>query len=132
MKEKIKKLRKLAYKASTLSHSPYSKAKVGSAVEMSDGSLFSGCNIENSSFGGTICAERVAIFKAISEGKKSIKRVYVYTVEGWPPCGLCRQVMSEFAHKDLEIIIGNKKGEEKTYSFNTLFPLAFTPDHLIK
>ena len=68
----------------------------------------------------------------LSEGKKSIKRVYVYTVEGWPPCGLCRQVMSEFAHKDLEIIIGNKKGEEKTYSFNTLFPLAFTPDHLIK
>jgi cytidine deaminase len=125
-------LRQDAIDASLKSHSPYSKAKVGSAIEMQDGSIYLGCNIENSSFGGTICAERVAIFKAVSEGKLQIKKVYVYTDPGWPPCGLCRQVMAEFAHPELEVTIGNKAGEEKTYSFKELFPLAFTPEHLKK
>lgn len=125
-------LRKIAKDASKKAHSPYSKAKVGSAIQMTSGNVYDGCNIENSSFGGTVCAERVAIWKAISEGEKSIDKVYVYTKDGWPPCGLCLQVMSEFAGKNLEIIIGNEKGEEKMHKFKELLPNAFTPENLKK
>lgn len=125
-------LRKKAFEAAQQSHSPYSLAKVGSAILTEDGTVYGGCNIENSSFGGTVCAERVAIWKAISEGHKRIKRVYVYTDAGWPPCGLCRQVMSEFASPDLEVVIGDKAGKEQTWKFKDLLPLAFTPEHLTK
>ena len=107
------------------------KAKVGSAIEMSDGSIYTGCNIENASYGGTICAERVAILKAVSDQKMKIAKVYVYTKDGWPPCGLCRQVMSEFAAKDMEVIMGDENGKEVTMKFTELLPLSFTPDHLI-
>lgn len=125
-------LRKKAFEAAQQSHSPYSLAKVGSAIVTEDGTVYGGCNIENSSFGGTVCAERVAIWKAVSEGHKRIKRVYVYTDAGWPPCGLCRQVMSEFATADLEVVIGDKAGKEQTWKFKDLLPLAFTPEHLTK
>ena len=125
-----KKLRDGASAAAQNSHSPYSRAKVGSCIETSDGKLWGGCNIENSSFGGTVCAERVAIWKAVSEGHTQLKKVYVYTDAGWPPCGLCRQVMSEFAAPDLEIIIGDKTGKEQVWKFTDLLPLAFTPEHL--
>lgn len=127
---KEQNLRQLAIDASDKSYSPYSKAKVGSAIIMEDGSVYSGCNVENSSFGGTVCAERVAIWKAISEGHTKIHKIYVYTIHGWPPCGICRQVMSEFAADDLEVIIGDKKGQESSYIFKELSPLSFTPDHL--
>ena len=102
-------LRKLAIEASKNAYSPYSKAMVGSALITSDGSIYSGCNVENASYGGTICAERVAILKAVSDKKMKLKKIYVYTKEGWPPCGMCRQVMSEFADKDLEIIKSSVK-----------------------
>ena len=125
-------LREMAKKAASHSYSPYSKAQVGSAIVTEDGETFSGCNIENSSFGGTICAERVAIFNAISKGHKKIAQVYVYTKDGWPPCGLCRQVMSEFASPNLEVIIGDQIKTLNTYSFKELLPLAFTTEHLIK
>ena len=125
-----KKLRDLAQEASTRSYSPYSKAKVGSAVETEDGHVYQGCNIENSSFGGTVCAERVAIWKAVSEGHKKLKKVYVYTVDGWPPCGMCRQVMTEFSSLDMEITFGDKAGNEKTKKLGELLTHAFTPDHL--
>lgn len=78
-----KTLREEARDASTLSHSPYSKAKVGAAIETEDGRIYKGCNIENSSFGGTVCAERVAIWKAVSEGHKKIKKIHVFTEDGW-------------------------------------------------
>jgi cytidine deaminase len=123
-------LRKLARDASTRSHSPYSRANVGSAVETSDGSFFQGCNIENSSFGGTVCAERVAIWKAVSEGKKELKRIYVYTKDGWPPCGICLQVMTEFAPPTLEITFGNEAGDVRTGQLKDFLPEAFTPDRL--
>jgi cytidine deaminase len=124
------KLRDLAIDASTRSYSPYSLAKVGSAVVTEDGSIFQGCNVENSSFGGTVCAERVAIWKAISEGHKKLKKIYVYTVDGWPPCGMCLQVMTEFSNLDLEITFGNKDGVEKTKKLGELLTHAFTPEHL--
>lgn len=120
-------LREKAIDASTRSHSPYSQAKVGSAIETFDGKIYLGCNIENASFGGTVCAERVAIWKAVSEGSKKIKRVYVYTQSGWPPCGMCLQVMTEFSDGDLEIIIGDEKGNEKTKKLKELLTYAFTP-----
>ena len=125
-----KVLRQKAQEASANAYSPYSKAKVGSAIVMSDGSIYTGCNIENASYGGTICAERVAILKAVSEKKMQIDKVYVYTSEGWPPCGMCRQVMSEFAGPSMEVIIGDEKGAEKTIKFSDLMPLSFTPEHL--
>ena len=123
-------LRQAAFEAAQKSHSPYSRARVGSAVLTEDGKEWRGCNIENSSFGGTVCAERVAIWKAVSEGSTRLKRVYVWTEAGWPPCGLCRQVMSEFATPDFEVVIGDGQGNEKTYKFKDLMPLAFTPEHL--
>jgi cytidine deaminase len=125
-----KNLRDLAQDASTRSHSPYSKAKVGSAILMDDGSVYQGCNIENASFGGTVCAERVAIWKAVSEGHKKIKKVYVYTDAGWPPCGMCLQVMTEFASGELEIVMGDKSGKEISKKLKELLTYAFTPDHM--
>lgn len=127
----IKKiLRQKAQEASECAYSPYSHAKVGSAIEMSDGSIYVGANIENASYGGTICAERVAILKAVFEKKMKISKVYVYTKEGWPPCGMCRQVMSEFAAHEMEVIIGDAQGHETIMKFSDLMPLSFTPDHL--
>lgn len=128
----LKILRQKAKDISEKAYSPYSQAKVGSAIEMSDGSIYTGCNIENASYGGTVCAERVAILKAVSEEKKAIKHIYVYTKDGWPPCGLCRQVISEFATPELEITMGDEKGKEVTMKFEELLPLSFTPEHLKK
>lgn len=122
----------LAKAASERAYSPYSKAKVGSAIRMSSGKVYQGCNVENSSFGGTVCAERVAIFKAISEGEKIIDKVYVYTKDGWPPCGLCLQVMAEFGTPDMEVTLGDEKGQEKVLKFKELLPHAFTSEHLKK
>ncbi|MBC7430121.1 MAG: cytidine deaminase [Bacteriovorax sp.] len=132
MMEIKKILREKAQEASKNAYSPYSNALVGSAIQMSDGSIYTGCNIENASYGGTICAERVAILKAVSDKKMQIEKVYVYTKEGWPPCGMCRQVMSEFASPTMEVIIGDVAGKETSMKFSDLMPLSFTPDHLKK
>ncbi len=123
-------LRDQALDASTRSHSPYSKAKVGAALETTDGKIYQGCNIENASFGGTVCAERVAIWKAVSEGHKEVKRIYVYTQDGWPPCGMCLQVMTEFADGNLEVTFGDKNGKETTKKLKELLTCAFTPEHM--
>jgi cytidine deaminase len=123
-------LRALALDASTRAHSPYSNAKVGSAIETTDGKIYQGCNIENASFGGTVCAERVAMWKAVSEGHKKIKRIYVYTKDGWPPCGMCLQVMTEFADGNLEVTMGDEKGKEIVKKLRELLPNAFTPIHM--
>lgn len=125
-------LREKAKEASTHAYSPYSKACVGSAILTTDDTIYSGCNVENSSYGGTVCAERVAIFKAVSEKPLQLKKVYVYSKDGWPPCGMCRQVISEFATSELEIIIGDEKGHETVLKFSDLMPLSFTPDKLLK
>jgi cytidine deaminase len=130
-KELSKKLALLAKEASKNAYSPYSKVKVGCALTTtSDETIYTGCNVENASFGATICAERVAILKAVSEKKMLLKKIYIYTKEGWPPCGMCRQMMSEFASPDLEIIIGDERGKETVIKFSDLMPLSFTPDHL--
>lgn len=123
-------LRDKALDASTRAHSPYSKAKVGAAIETTDGKIYTGCNIENASFGGTVCAERVGIWKAVSDGHMKMKRIYVYTQDGWPPCGMCLQVMTEFADGNLEITFGDQKGKETTRKLKELLTHAFTPDHM--
>ncbi len=129
----IKELFKLANLAREKSYSPYSGHKVGAAILTSNGILFTGCNIENSSFGATVCAERVAIQKAISElGHIQITAVLVITDASppWPPCGICRQVMGEFGNK-ITVYMANTHGAYRTLAFHELFPHAFTPSHLI-
>ncbi len=131
--DNISVLRREALSARTRAHNPYSKYSVGAAVLTSDGRVFSGCNIENSSYGATLCAERVAIAKAVSEGAKTLKEILVVTENSPPsaPCGMCRQFMSEFAAKDLVIHLANPTGETTTHTFSELLPKAFTPEQLI-
>lgn len=123
-------LRDTAKKASENAYCHYSTKTVGCALVTEDGTAYSGCNIENASYGGTVCAERVAIWKAVSEGHRKIKKLYVYTPEGWPPCGMCLQVMTEFADPELEITLGDDKGKETSKKLKDFLPLAFTPKHM--
>jgi cytidine deaminase len=114
------------------SYSPYSRAKVGAAIRTADGRIHAGCNVENSSFGGTCCAERVAIHSAIAaHGKIELKEVLVLTdaTPPWPPCGICRQVVAEFG-PHATIHVTNLKGEHRSFSLAELLPQAFTPAHL--
>ena len=133
MNEMQKKLFTLATQAQKHSHSPYSKAKIGSALLTADGQFFAGCNIENASYGGTVCGERVAIWKSVSEGAKlPIKEILVVSSSDdiWPPCGLCRQVMAEFSTPETLVHCANQKGDLKSYRFSDLLPEAFTPSFL--
>jgi cytidine deaminase len=117
------------------SHSPYSNHKVGAAIQLTSGEIFSGCNVENASYGGTVCAERVAIWKAVSEkGALQISDIVVVTdqKQAWPPCGFCRQVIAEFASPQTLIHIGDLKGIQRSLKFSELFPDGFTPTHLHK
>lgn len=122
-------LRDLAVKAMEHSYSPYSGKQVGAAVELTDGRTFTGCNIENSSYGGTVCAERVAIWKAVSEAGPSIrlKNVAVATDASppWFPCGICRQVINEFASDDCGIQLVNKTGTVNSFTHRELLPHGF-------
>ncbi len=124
----MKKLFELAYKALENSYSPYSGIKIGAAVIGDSGKIYTGTNIENSAYGSTICAERVAILKAISEGEKEIKAIAVTgNFKGFAnPCGACRQVMSEFMDKESLVIIGNQNTEYKEYKLKEILPFLFT------
>jgi cytidine deaminase len=107
-------------------HAPFSGFRVGAALETADGQVITGCNIENATYGLTICAERVAVFKAMSEGHRSFRRIAIVadTEAPTPPCGACRQILWEFAG-DLEIILGNLNGETGRYRLAELLPLPF-------
>jgi len=114
------------------SYSPYSKYKVGAAIRLKDGKVYSGCNVENSTYGATTCAEQVAILKAVSEnGRIEILEVFVVTDSNplAAPCGICRQVISEFGPR-AKIHIANLKGKIVTRKLKDLLPMAFTPGHL--
>ena len=110
-----------------MAYVPYSHFPVGAALECSDGTVFTGCNVENAAYGSTICAERTAIVKAVSEGKRDFVRIVVagrsddYCV----PCGECRQVLNEFA-PDIEVICLNNKGEELALPLKALLPYGFS------
>jgi len=105
---------------------PYSNFKVGSAVISEDGKIFSGCNVESASFGLTICAERVAIWKAVSEGETELAGIAVVadTEELTPPCGVCRQIIWEFCG-DVPVILANLKGDVEKTLISELLPRAF-------
>ncbi|MGO3752105.1 MAG: cytidine deaminase [Peptoniphilaceae bacterium] len=127
----IKELIKIAIEArDKYSYSPYSKFKVGAAVEMEDGSVYSGGNIEIASYGATNCAERTAIFKAVSEGKKIVKKLVVISqgIDTFP-CGICRQVLKEFSN-DPDIIVANSIDDYKIFKLEELLPYSFGPRDL--
>lgn len=129
-------MKTLARNAMNFSYSPYSKKKIGASLVLSNGKQYSGCNIENASYGGTVCAERVAIWKAFSENNNEIKITEVYVASDeekpWPPCGLCLQVLSEFATPETRITLINLNSAEKVFRFKDLFPEAFKSEHLLK
>jgi len=120
-----KELIERAKKARENAYAPYSKFKVGAAILTEDGEVYTGVNVENASFGLTVCAERVALFKAVSDGKRSFKAIAVVadTEEPVPPCGACRQVLSEFG--DMEVIMANLKGDVKIARLRDLLPDSF-------
>ncbi|MFL0247410.1 cytidine deaminase [Candidatus Clostridium stratigraminis] len=130
----IKELIRNAIKARENAYVPYSNFKVGAAILTEDDKIYSGCNIENASFGATNCAERTAIFKAVSEGHNKIKAIAIvgdvnaYTY----PCGICRQVISEFADADSSVILAKNENDYITKTLEEVLPGAFTKKDLDK
>lgn len=112
---------------------PYSKFPVGAALLTKDGEMFSGCNIENASFGLTNCAERTAIFKAVSEGNKQFDYLVVTGDTDGPisPCGACRQVMAEFCGPDMPVLLTNNKGNKQLTTVSELLPGAFKSEDMV-
>ncbi|MBI2187550.1 MAG: cytidine deaminase [Acidobacteria bacterium] len=115
-----------AREARRRAYAPFSHFKVGAAIEASDGTIVTGCNIENASYGLTMCAERVAIFKALSEGHRRFRRIAIVTgaVSPTPPCGACLQVLWEFGG-DLEVILANLRRETGRHRLSELLPRPF-------
>jgi cytidine deaminase len=112
-------------------HAPFSKFKVGAAIEDENGRVFTGCNVENATYGLTICAERVAVFKAVSEGAGKIVRAVVVADTDilTPPCGACRQILWEFCG-DAELTLANLAGKQETMRLNDIFPRPFDASFL--
>lgn len=126
-----KQLISMAMEAKKKAYVPYSNFRVGAAILTRNGKVYTGCNIENASFGATNCAERTAVFKAVSEGETEFDAIAVNTdMETFTfPCGICRQVMLEFS-KDLKVYVSNKFGEYKEFSLEELIPGAFTKENM--
>ena len=112
-------------------HAPFSKFKVGAAIEDESGRIFTGCNVENATYGLTVCAERVAVFKAISEGARKFRRVVVAADTDMltPPCGACRQILWEFCG-DVEVTLVNLHGKTEKFQMKDLFPRPFDASFL--
>ncbi len=121
--EKALEARKFAYV-------PYSGFHVGAAVLTTDGKIFTGCNVENASYGASICAERTAIVKAVSAGEPDISAIAITSdsEDLTFPCGICRQVIAEFGTRDIQLICANKNGEYKEYGMDDILPNAFNRD----
>jgi len=112
-------------------YSPYSHVRVGAALLAADGRVFTGCNVENASFGLTTCAERTVVCKAVSEGAREFVTIAIATAgaRALPPCGACRQVLHEFAPK-LRVLLVGARGKPRAVRLDQLLPSAFGPDHL--
>jgi cytidine deaminase len=128
---KLDELIEAAKAARLRAHAPYSHFQVGCAIEDEEGRVFTGCNVENASYGLSLCAERVAVFKAISEGAGPLKRVVVVadTDELTPPCGACRQILWEFCG-DAELTLENLAGKRETMSIKQILPRPFDASFL--
>lgn len=126
MNEESKELIEAARKVRERAYAPYSKFKVGAAVRTKNGKVYTGCNVESASYGLTVCAERVAIWKAVSEGEKEFAEIAVVadTQELTPPCGVCRQIIWEFGG-DIPVVFANLKGDTETVQMKELLPRAF-------
>ncbi len=126
-----RELLNLAIEARKYSYAPYSEFHVGAALLTKSGKVYKGCNIENASFGATNCAERTAIFKAVSEGEGDFEAIAIVggkdgkELELCPPCGICRQVMTEFCDLDTFRIVLGDEHEERSYTLTELLPLTF-------
>ena len=128
----IKQLIHFALDARRRAYTPYSHFKVGAALLTSDNKVFKGCNIENAAFGSTNCAERTAIFKAVSEGFRDFKAIAIVggpedsePTELCPPCGACRQVMAEFCNEDFLVILAYDEDNYEVYNLDQVIPLIF-------
>jgi cytidine deaminase len=111
-------------------YAPYSHYAVGAAVLAADGNLYTGANVENASFGLTICAERTAVFNMVSAGVREIRAVAVCTMNGVAPCGACRQVMAEFVRADIPVYLVDESGRVQETTLFTLLPHHFGPADL--
>lgn len=128
----IEKLIKKAIEMLNFSYAPYSNFHVGAALLTSEGEIYTGCNIENAAYGPSNCAERTAIFKALSEGKKEFEAIAIAggkngKIENFcPPCGVCRQVLAEFCKKDFKIVLAKSTNEYKIMTLEQLLPESFS------
>lgn len=123
----VQRLIQAAQEARSKAYCPYSGFAVGASLQTADGTIYSGCNIENASYGLTVCAERVAIYKAVSEGKRDWGVLCLCADSPVVPCGACLQVMAEF-NKNLLIVVSDEKGQYKEYKLNELIPHCFSLD----
>jgi cytidine deaminase len=123
------KLVSLAAEARKKAHAPYSNFAVGAALLAKSGRVYTGCNVENASYGLSVCAERVAVFKAVSEGEQEFEAIAVVTENGVAPCGACRQVLVEFGD-DIQVIVADTAGQRRVFALTDLLPEGFTPEHL--
>ncbi len=126
-----KELCKTAIKAMNYSYSPYSEFSVGAALLCENGKIYTGCNIENSSYSATVCAERTAVFKAVSDGARDFQMIAIAAskngvIKAASPCGICRQVMAEFCGADFKILIVTDSDNFYEYTLGELLPEVFT------
>ena len=131
MNARQRKLLAAAREAASRAYAPYSHFPVGAALEVEDGRIFTGCNVENASFGLTVCAERAAVFSAVAAGCKRFRRLAVTAGRGSepaPPCGACRQVLAEFADPSMECLLGtlDEPGQSRVFKLADLLPHPFT------
>ncbi|MBS4209075.1 cytidine deaminase [Bacillus sp. FJAT-50079] len=129
---KVEELIQEAEKAKEKAYVPYSNFPVGAALLTKKGQVYRGCNIENAAYSVTNCAERTALFKAMSEGESEFAMLAVTadTLRPVPPCGACRQVIAELCPKDMKVVLSNGKGETKEITVEQLLPFAFSPEDL--
>ena len=132
-----RELIRLAFEAMQKAYAPYSGFWVGAALLAESGKVYTGCNIENAAFGPTNCAERTAFFKAVSEGEREFVKIAVVGGRGgvvtdyFVPCGVCRQVMSEFCDDNFSVIIAKSEDDYLDKTLNDLLPCRFSPQHLV-
>ena len=125
-----------AKKARERAYAPYSHHSVGAALLTKSGKIYHGCNIENASYPATVCAERVAVFQAVSEGVTSFTAIAIaggmngMITDYCAPCGICRQVLREFCKPDFQILLGKSAEDYKIYTLEQLLPESFGPEHL--
>lgn len=130
------KLAALATRAMDNAYVPYSGYRVGAALLTKSGKIYTGCNIENAAYSPTVCAERTAIFKAVSDGEREFVKIAVAggkngEISGeFPPCGVCRQVMAEFCGGDFEILVVNGENCFTVYKLSDILPYSFNPEHI--